>query len=84
MRKTPSKERTGARGLVSAVERVLMKFEHTLPSTDIRRLLVTPAMVDDPDGELEKILAHPDDPERESAFRRLMTEEEERLKKLIG
>ena len=26
-------ERTGARGLVSAVERVLMKFEHTLPST---------------------------------------------------
>ncbi len=31
------RERTGARGLVSAVERVLMKFEHALPSTDIRR-----------------------------------------------
>lgn len=79
-----AKERTGARGLVSAVERVLMKFEHTLPSTDIRRLLVTPTMVDDPGGELDKILAHRDDPERETAFRRLMAEEEDRLEKLIG
>jgi len=77
-------ERTGARGLVSAVERVLMKFEHTLPSTDIHYLLVTPAMVDDPCRELEKILAKPDDSERELAFRRLMTEEEGRLEKLIA
>jgi hypothetical protein len=79
-----SKERTGARGLVSAVERVLMKFEHTLPSTDIRCLMVTPAMVDDPAGELEKILARPDDPEREAAFRRLVAAEEERLEKLVA
>lgn len=79
-----ARERTGARGLVSAVERVLMKFEHTLPSTDIRCLLVTPAMVDDPGGELDKILAHVDDPVRDAAFRRLMAAEEERLEKLIG
>jgi ATP-dependent Clp protease ATP-binding subunit ClpX len=79
-----SKERTGARGLVSAVERVLMKFEHTLPSTDIRCLMVTPAMVDDPAGELEKILARPDDPERKAAFRRLVAAEEEHLEKLVA
>jgi endopeptidase Clp ATP-binding regulatory subunit ClpX len=79
-----SRERTGARGLVSAVERVLMKFEHTLPSTDVRCLLVTPAMVDDPAGELEKILAHPADPEREAAFCRLVAAEEERLEKLVA
>jgi ATP-dependent Clp protease ATP-binding subunit ClpX len=78
-----SRERTGARGLVSAVERVLMKFEHTLPSTDIRCLLVTPAMVDDPSRELDGIIAHPDDPERSGAFRRMMAAEEERLKKLV-
>ena len=77
-------EQTGARGLVSAVERVLMKFEHSLPSTDVRCLLVTPAMVADPGGELDKILSHPNDRERESVFRRLMTEEEERLKKRIA
>ncbi len=79
-----AKERTGARGLVSAVERVLMKFEHTLPSTDIHHLLVTEAMVDDPAGELEKVLARPDDPEREAAFCRLAAADEERLERLAA
>ena len=78
------KERTGARGLVSAVERVLMKFEHALPSTEIRHLLVTPAMVDDPGGELERLLAHPDDPERGAAFCHRVVQEEERLERLIA
>ena len=75
-------ERTGARGLVSAVERVLLKFEHTLPSTDIRHLVVTPAMVEDPAGELQKVLENPDDPEREAAFRACWAEEEEGFRKV--
>jgi hypothetical protein len=77
------RERTGARGLVSAVERVLLKFEHTLPSTSIRRLVVTRAMVHDPAGELRKILDRPDDPGREEAFRRLLAEEEARLGEML-
>ncbi len=76
-------ERTGARGLVSAVERVLLKFEHTLPSTTIRQLMVTRAMVDDPAGELKKILDRPDDPGREEAFRRLLAEEEKNMRGLL-
>jgi ATP-dependent Clp protease ATP-binding subunit ClpX len=76
-------ERTGARGLVSAVERVLLKFEHTLPSTSIRHLRVTRAMVDDPAEELKKILDRPDDPGREEAFRRLLAEEEKNLEGLL-
>jgi ATP-dependent Clp protease ATP-binding subunit ClpX len=76
-------ERTGARGLVSAVERVLLKFEHTLPSTSIRHLMVTRAMVDDPAEELKKILDRPDDPGREEAFRRLLAEEEKNLEGLL-
>jgi ATP-dependent Clp protease ATP-binding subunit ClpX len=76
-------ERTGARGLVSAVERVLLKFEHTLPSTAIRHLVVTRDMVDDPAGELRKILENPDDLEREAAFQRLLSEEEGNLEKLL-
>ncbi len=77
------KERTGARGLVSAVERVLMKFEHRLPSTEIRQLVVTRQMVEDPGGELVRLIAHPAAPEQEAAFRRLLAAEEERLAKLI-
>ena len=76
-------ERTGARGLVSAVERVLLKFEHTLPSTNIRHLVVTRAIVDDPAGELKKILDHPDDPGQEEAFRRLLLEEEKNLEEML-
>jgi hypothetical protein len=78
-----SQERTGARGLVSAAERVLLKFEHTLPSTSIRHLVVTGAMVDDPAGELKKILDHPDDPAQKEAFRRLLAEEEKNLEELL-
>jgi len=76
-------ERTGARGLVSAVERVLLKFEHTLPSTNIRHLVVTRAMVDDPAGELKKILDHADDPGQEAAFQELLAEEEKNLEALL-
>jgi ATP-dependent Clp protease ATP-binding subunit ClpX len=37
-----AQEKTGARGLVSVIERVLIQFEKRLPSTDIRELVVTP------------------------------------------
>ena len=47
-------EKTGARGLVSAVEKVLLKFEKRLPSTDIQKLVVTRQMVEDPEGELDE------------------------------
>jgi endopeptidase Clp ATP-binding regulatory subunit ClpX len=77
------KEGTGARALVSAVERVLMKFEHSLPSTNIRYLTVTPEIVDDPCGELNKLLTHPDSAEREVEFQCLLADEEKRLTEYI-
>ena len=49
-------EGTGARGLVSVMERTLLPFEKHLPSTDIRFLVVTPAMVRDPRRELARLL----------------------------
>lgn len=49
-------ERTGARGLASVCEKVLMKFEKKLPSTDIKRLVVTKPVVQDPEGELTRVL----------------------------
>jgi len=78
-----ARERTGARGLVSAVERVLLKFEHVLPSTAIRHLVVTSAMVNDPAAELQKLLQNPDNPERETLFRKLLAEEESNLESSI-
>lgn len=49
-------EKTGARGLLSVMEKTLLPFEKTLPSTAIRHLVVSRAMVEDPQGGLIKML----------------------------
>ncbi len=49
-------EHTGARGLVSVMDRILLKFEKMLPDTDIKEFTVTEAVVEHPEEELEKIL----------------------------
>ena len=76
-------EKTGARGLVSVMERVLVNFEKRLPSTAIRELVVTPEMVEAPQEELERLLHHPEDPERQERFRRAGRQEEELLRQVI-
>ena len=55
-----AEERTGARGLVSVLEKAVLHFEKKLPSTDIRIFVVTPEVVQDPKGTLEIVLANPD------------------------
>jgi len=54
-----SQERTGARGLVSVLEKAVLHFEKKLPSTDIRFLVVTPDVVKNPEATLQKILENP-------------------------
>lgn len=51
-----SLEQTGARSLVSACERALLKFEKTLPSTDIQTFHVTREVVENPQRELQRLL----------------------------
>lgn len=72
-------EKTGARGLVSAVERVLLKFEKRFPSTDIKQLLVTRRLVEDPAGELARLLAEPDGPEDRASFQQAWDREKAAL-----
>ncbi len=49
-------EKTGARGLVSVFEKALMKFEKKLPSTHIKKFVVTEKIVRNPETELEILL----------------------------
>ncbi|MFO7760343.1 MAG: AAA family ATPase [Thermodesulfobacteriota bacterium] len=49
-------EGTGARGLVSIIEEVLLHYERKLPSTSIRHFVLTREMVRDPIGELNRLL----------------------------
>jgi endopeptidase Clp ATP-binding regulatory subunit ClpX len=50
-------EKTGARGLMTVCERVFRELKFELPSTHVKRFEVTRALVDDPAGVLQKLLA---------------------------
>jgi endopeptidase Clp ATP-binding regulatory subunit ClpX len=50
------REKTGARGLLSVFEKLLIKFEKKLPSTGIKHLLIDLDIVQNPEPYLEKML----------------------------
>jgi endopeptidase Clp ATP-binding regulatory subunit ClpX len=52
-------ENTGARGLLTVCERVLREFKFELPSADVRQFVVTRELVENPQEELQRILAEP-------------------------
>lgn len=52
-------EKTGARGLMTVLESALRGFKFHLPGTDIKKFLVTPKVVDNPEAALEELLASP-------------------------
>lgn len=76
-------QNTGARGLVSVVEKVLMKFEKKLPSTDIKRLLVTEEMVENPVRTLKVLLENVEDKELKARYHRVTRQEKVELKDYI-
>jgi len=76
-------EKTGARGLVSAVEKVLLKFEKRLPSTEIRKFVVTKAVVENPERELGSLLREPSNQEMMEKFESLLAGEKKALKESI-
>jgi len=78
--KKASAEQTGARGLVSVIERILLPFEKKLPSTEIKFLAVTEELVHHPVEEFERLLAEPGRKTfHEEQFHRLAQRERERL-----
>jgi endopeptidase Clp ATP-binding regulatory subunit ClpX len=77
------KEGTGARGLVSVIEKVLLKFEKKLPSTAITKLPVTEEVVKDPEGMLQKLVSTANHSKWEKAYEMLIDEEKESIKKYV-
>jgi endopeptidase Clp ATP-binding regulatory subunit ClpX len=57
-------EQTGARGLMTVCERVFRDIKFELPSTTVKRFVVTRELVDAPASELKKILTDPTQEER--------------------
>jgi ATP-dependent Clp protease ATP-binding subunit ClpX len=76
-------EHTGARGLISAIEKVLLKFERKLPSTDITELVVTAEIVENPPEELKRLLNNPREEKRLRRYQALVANEREDIKNYI-
>lgn len=77
-------ENTGARGLVSAVERALLDFEKRLPSTQLKRLAVTADLVTEPQKWMSKIEANTESPEIAEAFHKIREDEVKRVESYVA
>ena len=69
------KEGTGARALVSVIEKVLVKLEKRLPSTDIKKLSVTEQVVKDPEVALQEIVSKANSAKWQRTYERLLQDE---------
>jgi ATP-dependent Clp protease ATP-binding subunit ClpX len=78
--KNAFQENTGARGLVSAVEKALLAFEKKLPSSPIKKFPVTGTAVEDPEGTLKKMLSLSNFDELNETYEKLFIAEKEYIK----
>ena len=77
-------ENTGARGLVSAVEKALLDFERKLPSTGIDKFPATIGIIDNPQDLLDTITAEEQGPATRQLFDRLLLQEKETIKDYLN
>src|SRR5512137_2328259 len=73
-----AEEKTGARGLMTVCERVFRELKFELPSTQVKRFVVTRELVDNPPAELKKLLAE-HEKEELNVMRQLVHEFEARF-----
>ena len=59
-------EKTGARGLMTVMERVLRNYKFELPSTPIKAFEISESIVEDPDAELGALLKNGEASRREA------------------
>jgi len=76
-------ENTGARGLVSAMEKAMLLFEKKLPSTDIKKLPVNISLIEDQEEYLKKLLSMSNSDEMDQTFERLELEEKKIINEYI-
>jgi len=76
-------ENTGARGLVSAVEKALLDFERKLPSAGINEFPATSNIVDNPETFLKTIADATKKQETHQLLGRLIQQEKENIKEYL-
>ncbi len=67
-------EKTGARGLMTVLEKIFRSFKYELPSTSIKKIVVDAQTVSDPEGTLKALLQ-----DNQSSQQQLLREEIDRF-----
>ena len=75
--------KTGARALVSVLEKALLPFETRLPGTGIASLLVTPELVEAPRDVLERVMEKGGDVSQAKRFEQAVRDERLELLHMI-
>jgi endopeptidase Clp ATP-binding regulatory subunit ClpX len=73
-------ENTGARGLVSAVEKALLEFEKRLPSTRIKQFPATSKIIENPENSIKALSTSANDQKTQEIFKKLIQDEKDYLK----
>jgi len=76
-------ENTGARGLVSAVEKTLLEFEKQLPSTSIKKFPATTDIIKSPESSIEELAALQNDTQTRESFEKLAREEQQEVRQYL-
>ncbi len=76
-------ENTGARGLVSAIEKSLLLFEKSLPSTNIRIFPVTEQVINSPEKTLKKFKSSPNSKSLNKLFEKTASEEKDFIREYV-
>ena len=76
-------ENTGARGLVSVLERVILPFEKKLPSSPIRHLAISTGVVENSEEELERLLKDPEGSGNLEIYKKLIDEEKAAIRSKV-
>jgi hypothetical protein len=76
-------ENTGARGLVSAVEKALLPFEKKLPSTSIKKFSATISVAKNPEASLDTLISSADESQSNKDFERLLDQEKKHIKHYV-
>jgi len=76
-------ENTGARGLVSAVEKALLEYERKLPSTDIKKFPATANILEKPQASIKALTAPDQEQKTVELFNRLQQQEKESIREYL-
>jgi ATP-dependent Clp protease ATP-binding subunit ClpX len=76
-------ENTGARGLVSAVEKALLEYERKLPSAGIKKFPATSSILEKPQASIKALAASGQEQKTVELFDRLLQQEKESIREYL-